>query len=179
MVNTFFIAGLFIPLPGEHPASVQTVEQVFETSFRHLDYQRLGKQRVEASQMIDVITKVAKGQTGVSWSRHPCTLSWSDNLTCLQAYYNCCIAEWVRRGYTNNMLPKALSSALCAPWWMGWVAFIYSHRAALVIKRPDYYFDNLMDGQLVRYLRRGYIWPSKLSEEDVQRYQADPPETTH
>jgi len=65
-----------------------------------LDDKRLGKQRVEAKQIITIITGEAKS---LAWSNHPAVIMWRPYAKELKYYYDCIVREWIRRGYVNNM----------------------------------------------------------------------------
>ena len=62
----------------------------FKKTATVLDYKRLGKQRVEARQIMDIIeNKMTK--KGVPYKRfinHPVVLMWTDYLPCLKKYSN-------------------------------------------------------------------------------------------
>jgi hypothetical protein len=60
----------------------------FKKSLHTLDYRRLGKQRVEAHQIIRVI-KFSRG-----YSRHPGVRMWHGDINALKLYYNLAIDEW-------------------------------------------------------------------------------------
>jgi len=70
----------------------------FEKSVQVLDYKRLGKQRVEAAQILDVLEGRKTG-----WRNHPAVKMWAGYTDALRAYLRACILEWQRRGYKNNM----------------------------------------------------------------------------
>lgn len=114
----------------------------FQRSLEVLDYRRLGKQRVEARQLIDTIlgvpTKSGKPRTG--WLNHPAAVMWRDHVCALMFYHNMAIDEWVRRGY-NNTMPKIATDPykLTYPDWLGDEAFHASHRSNLLRKDPEYY----------------------------------------
>ena len=72
----------------------------FKESFKTLDYQRLGKQRVEAFQVLNVL--LGRTTTG-GWRNHPITKMWKGYENALKEYLNECIDEWVDRGYNNTM----------------------------------------------------------------------------
>ena len=72
----------------------------FQKSLEVLDYRRLGKQRVEAKQILNVL--LDRTQTK-GWRNHPITKMWSGYEPALQLYHNMCIEEWIRQGYNNNM----------------------------------------------------------------------------
>ena len=62
-----------------------------------LDWKRLGKQRVEAMQIVNAIVK----QTG--WRHHPVVHMWTPYVPALKHYTNVMIEEWIKRGYNNTM----------------------------------------------------------------------------
>ena len=75
-----------------------------------LDYRRLGKQRVEALQIIKALTVPDYG-----WKNHPATKMWADHVPALKWYHNHCVREWVSRGYNNTMelYPSEELEGLC------------------------------------------------------------------
>lgn len=118
-----------------------------------LDNQRLGKQRVEACQIIDAILY------GTGWVNHPATKSWRPYLMALKYYTNCIINEWVRRGYSNNIPLFEITYPIVFPWWVFWGALHHSHRAML--KRKDLFYSNLP--VIPDFMNYGYIWPCSVS----------------
>jgi hypothetical protein len=106
----------------------------FDRSAAVLDRQRLGKQRVEAYQIMRAIT------VGTGWSGHPIVKMWTGFEHALQLYSNAMIEEWIRRGYRNSMETYDISGLTIAyPWWLGLKEFHSSHRAALLAKDYDHY----------------------------------------
>jgi hypothetical protein len=105
----------------------------FEKSLRALDYRRLGKQRVEACQILRAI------QHGGGWSRHPAVNMWRGHINALKLYYNLCIDEWVRRGYQNKMMKMKISGKISYPPWFGRKDFHAAHRSNLLRKDPVFY----------------------------------------
>jgi hypothetical protein len=106
----------------------------FDKSASVLDRQRLGKQRVEAYQIIRSIT------FGNGWSHHPIVKMWTGFEDALKLYSNAMITEWIRRGYRNNMEVYNLNDCnITFPWWLGNNEFHASHRAALLAKNYEYY----------------------------------------
>ena len=73
----------------------------FEESASVLDWKRLGKQRVEAMQIVNAIEK----QTG--WRHHPVVHMWTPYIPALKHYTNVMIEEWIKRGYnkTKSFIP--------------------------------------------------------------------------
>jgi hypothetical protein len=104
----------------------------FELSAQVLDSKRLGKQRVEAMQLVNSISP------GNGWSRHPASVMWRWNLNALKRYHDVMITEWVGRGFKNTMLlynPRAYEM----PIWFGDPLFHASHRSQLLAKDPVHY----------------------------------------
>jgi Pyrimidine dimer DNA glycosylase len=120
-----------------------------KASVEVLDWRRLGKQRVEAMQIINALLGRSKG-----WVSHPATLMWARNVSGLMAYHDFCIDEWVRRGYRNTM-QKYDRRAYTLPAWFGDERFHASHRAALLHKDPEFYsrYDWREEPAL------NYLWP--------------------
>ena len=100
-----------------------------------LDFRRLGKQRVEAKQIYNILTGQAKSN---AWKNHPAVLMWRGFEPALAYYYNCIVKEWVKRGYKNNMPEILISEQIIMPPWMGNEDFHNSHRSNLL--RKDYNF---------------------------------------
>ena len=106
-------------------------------SVRCLDYKRLGKQRVEAMQTYNQITK---GKGG--YPHHPVNKMWKDNPSALAYYHNVCIDEWIKRGYNNTMEMITDISALDPirlPDWIGDNRVHASHRSNLLRKDQEFY----------------------------------------
>jgi hypothetical protein len=73
----------------------------FKQSAKLLDYRRLGKQRVEAYQILNVLQ--SKPGTKMGWANHPAVKMWQNHSEALTLYMNECIMEWQARGYKNTM----------------------------------------------------------------------------
>ena len=130
----------------------------FAVSALVLDWRRLGKQRVEARQILTAMDDPDNG-----WHNHPATKMWRGYRTALMWYGDCIIMEWQRRLYGNSMhflisahgevIPAMLEIEM--PHWLGDEAVHASHRSNLLRKEPNWYDqfgwtepDNLE-----------YIWP--------------------
>lgn len=135
------------------------------TSFRHsaraLDRLRLGKQRLEAYQILLALRdawalddyrehKDGREPNPKAWAAHPVTVMWAPYTGSLREYMNTMIAEWERRGYKNTMrrAPLARSGAdpryaLRPEEWRSpkWLTeeFAAKHRALLISKDPAFY----------------------------------------
>lgn len=106
----------------------------FNESAAVLDRQRLGKQRVEAYQIIKAVN------FGGGWSNHPIVIMWSSFENALKMYSNSMVEEWVRRGYRNNLEIYDLDGCeIIYPWWLGIEELHASHRAALLAKDYKHY----------------------------------------
>jgi len=105
----------------------------FEKSMSCLDNLRLGKQRVEALQIIKAIYIPDYG-----WKNHPAVKMWADYPEALQMYHDSAINEWVRRGKNNTMpLTRIITDKM--PHWLGNERFHASHRSNLLRKDHEYY----------------------------------------
>lgn len=144
MVNTF------LPYPD------------FQKCAKVLDNKRLGKQRVEAMQIINVITKKM-----TAWSNHPAVNMWRGYINALKLYYNHILAEWINRGYKNNMPVLPIHGKINLPWFIGNKSFHLSHQANLIRKDHNYakIFRNIPND----YVEHTYIWPTKLTDEQKNK----------
>ena len=76
----------------------------FAKSLKSLDYRRLGKQRIEAKQLLSIIEKLAANpQEKIAWKNHPACRMWTNHLDALKYYYNLSVLTWKARGYNNTM----------------------------------------------------------------------------
>lgn len=105
----------------------------FVKSARCLDYKRLGKQRVEAYQILRTLLGESEG-----WINHPATKMWRGHESALAGYMNAMIEEWVRRGYNNTMGYRG-TAGLILPRWFGDPDFHASHQSNLLRKDPAFY----------------------------------------
>ena len=105
----------------------------FADSVKCLDYKRLGKQRVEAMQTHNQITR---GKGGYPY--HPVNKMWQEYPDALALYHNLCIDEWVARGYKNTMLYIPFDQ-MDMTHWLGNEQLHASHRSNLLRKDYDFY----------------------------------------
>jgi len=125
----------------------------FEKSFACLDRQRLGKQRVEAMQIYNVLTQRTNKK---GWINHPAVLMWKGFEDALALYHNLCIKEWINRGYKNNMLLIECDNVVY-PSWFGNETFHSYHRATLLLKNYEWY-SQFGWNETPKY---EYMWPVK------------------
>lgn len=157
----------------------------FQRSAKCLDWRRLGKQRTEAKQILDInkqgpeiayinisldgkIKKKAMygwplnsgdGIMRTSWYNHPAVKMWRNFAAALEAYKNVMIKEWIKRGYNNNMPLTYDYSDFKLPHWLN-KKFCLSHRSNLLRKKPNWYsrFNWNIPNNLP------YIWPDEGDE---------------
>jgi len=108
----------------------------FKKSVEILDYKRLGKQRVETFQVLNILL----GRTSTKgWVNHPVTKMWRGYESALQTYQNFTIQEWIKRGYKNNMPFEKILVETQMPPWIGDERLHRSHRSNLLRKDWEYY----------------------------------------
>jgi hypothetical protein len=101
-----------------------------------LDLRRLGKQRVEALQIHNI---VSGKRTAGGWVHHPTVSMWRGYTDALAVYQNTMIIEWIRRGYKNNMPFLSHNLSYQHPYWLGDPRLHNSHRSNLLRKNYEYY----------------------------------------
>lgn len=111
----------------------------FAESAAALDDRRLGKQRVEAYQVLRTLTGVTQG-----WRNHPAVRMWRGHSLALLDYGLVVCREWLRRGGEDTVLAKleAMRPDLTGPElppWIGDPAVHASHRSNLLRKDPAFY----------------------------------------
>lgn len=102
-------------------------------SLECLDYRRLGKQRIEAKQILNCLKFNLKG-----WHNHPAVLMWRGYESALCLYMNVAIETWTSKGYKNTMQFINVSDVVY-PWWFGHEEFHASHRGNLLRKNYGHY----------------------------------------
>jgi len=124
----------------------------FIQSVKVLDYRRLGKQRVETFQVLNILLERTPTK---GWRNHPVTRMWAGYEEALKLYQNFTILEWIDRGYNNNMKFEQIDHKnILLPKWFGNKEFHRSHRSNLLRKDYEYYsqyFDEPSDLE--------YYWP--------------------
>jgi hypothetical protein len=144
----FVLLNTFLPFPD------------YRCSAAALDKKRLGKQRLEGVQLVNLIENISylgdyyknpvptDPYDGYDWIRrvvklyendplkpttritsigetkkiklgyitHPIVLTWLHHINSLKEYIDCCIDEWVARGYNNTMLRFGVTQAPRPKW---------------------------------------------------------------
>jgi hypothetical protein len=144
----------------------------FDESARLLDRQRLGKQRIEAKQLLlalDAIADPALATPRKGWMNHPCTRMWFGYERALAHYGMAVCDAWIARGYQDNTRPffaarAADSTPVELPWWLGDAAFHHRHRSRLVAKQATHYAPLFPDADPAL----GYLWPVTSTRSFVE-----------
>ena len=132
----------------------------FQKSAQCLDYRRLGKQRVEAKQILNALDPDYDKK---GWKTHPAVLMWAGYENALKYYANCMITEWKKRGYNNTMEYYTVNTdEIKYPQWIGNEDFHKSHRMNLLRKDYDFYSDKF-DEVATSYEIESYPywWPTE------------------
>lgn len=137
----------------------------FEGSVAALDDRRLGKQRVEAFQILCALgdawalrerrRRTGRRRAPRGWANHPAVRMWRGCAPALGRYMNAAIREWVRRGFRNTMRLRPSGGRPSMPAWFGDGRLHRSHRSNLVRKDPHHY--RLM--WLTAVPGAPYFWP--------------------
>jgi hypothetical protein len=108
----------------------------FAHSVYVLDYRRLGKQRVEAMQILQALEPNSPSR----WKNHPAVRMWRGHEAALRLYHDLTILEWTERGYNNNMKLRANLDdhfTFNPPWLTD--EFCRAHQSNLLRKDPVFY----------------------------------------
>ena len=151
-----------------------------------LDNKRLGKQRLEAKAIIDILEYYDENDempANTAWTNHPATMMWVGHTNALKVYFNYVLHFWEKRGFKNNYeyydieredveIIKCIFEDNVAtfekkankdtfPIWFCFPPFYLAQRAALIMKDRDYYEEKLRTPELKPYFLKGYLWPSE------------------
>src|SRR6478735_4002198 len=154
--------------PGPQTGEMQTFLPFpdFQQSAAVLDRVRLGKQRVEALQILRALVIPEYG-----WQSHPAIRMWMGYVPALTMYGLAMVDEWTARGGEDTTREKIMEFAPQAahpdyaakipmPYWLGNPDFHASHRSRLLAKDPRFYTDVFpgTDPDLE------YVWPEPKHE---------------
>jgi hypothetical protein len=129
----------FLPI-GISNNNVEQLKMDYYGSLSALDRLRLGKQRLEAMQLVNSIYKLQDNpQAKVGWANHPARKMWTKYIPALKLYHNLSIKIWINRGYTNNMVLYDITDPIVIPSWHGDHRLHSSHRSNLLRKNFFYY----------------------------------------
>jgi Pyrimidine dimer DNA glycosylase len=148
----------------------------FERTAQVLDGRRLGKQRVEAIQVLRALTV-----PGYGWRRHPAAAMWAGYEEALVRYGLDICAAWCGAGHADTCAATLAADLTAAtsltavrtqaqlassgdlPPWLGEPDFHRSHQSALLRKDPAHYgplFSGVPDDL-------PYVWPMSDRERRV------------
>lgn len=147
----------------------------FHQTAQVLDRSRLGCQRKEARQIIE-ISLFPEKYAKTAWINHPARLMWKDHLFSLCSYGIAICDEWISRGYKDFQKTKFQSyqSGLentGDPAWLGDYDFHLSHRSNLLRKGKER-FEEKGKRDILDHYRNfwpdtpdnfPYIWPNKVA----------------
>lgn len=140
----------------------------FAATARVLDMRRLGKQRVEALQVLRGLTV-----PGYGWRHHPAVHMWTGYEEALVRYGLEICQRWCSLGHKDTCAASLLSGLVDAtgvhrprsqesladagelPPWLGHPGLHLSHRSALIRKDPEYYQPFFPDVPA----DLPYVWP--------------------
>lgn len=159
----------------------------FMQSAYALDNKRLGKQRVEAIQILNVLQGVdmqGNPKDHKGWVNHPAVLMWKGYELALLKYGTAMCSAWIERGFKDsirdiffersNEFDWNVHTRIIAPHWLGIEKFHHSHIANLIRKDPEYYsltFGTMFGFDFVKSIdiNTPYWWPTKeLNESNSQ-----------
>ena len=147
----------------------------FKQSFKVLDWRRLGKQRVEAYQVLNILLNRTDNPNG-GWRNHPITRMWDGYEDALKMYFNLCVEEWVSRGYNNTMVLEDVPEwgEIKYPHWLGNDLFHSSHRGNLLRKDFDYYsqfnWEEDIDNPYAWFDTEKKQWYLQIVSEGIRKY---------
>jgi len=100
-----------------------------------LDNKRLGKQRVEAMQILQALEP---GSTS-RWKNHPAVKMWANYIPALTLYHDLAINTWIGRGFKNTMKFRLTGKEeIIFPHWLDH-EFCSRHRSNLLRKDFNFY----------------------------------------
>lgn len=147
-------------------------EADFQESAKHLDRQRLMKQRVENLQ---ILKSLAGLYSSGAWSNHPAVKMWRGHEDWLFLYNEAILKEVFLRGYKDNTKDQFdkiyqdnfWSVESDAPWWLGSEELHYTHKGRLFEKDPEkyYFYSQYSDYRELGYTcceACNYYWPTHV-----------------
>ena len=121
-------------------------------SLKVLDSRRLGKQRVEAFQILNILLNRTDKK---GWRNHPVVKMWLGYENALKLYLNKAIKLWISKGHKNTMKLEIIHGKIILPKWVGNKQFHSSHKSNLLRKNKEHYskFNWKEKDDL------NYVWP--------------------
>ena len=149
--STGVVIQTFLPFPD------------YAMSAEVLDTPRLGKQRVEVLQILNVIHQIpTESGKPRGWGNHPAVRMWRGCELQLCEYGLTIVEEWRSRGYKDTCYGKisqhlewAEGGNMLKPEWFGDIDFHRAHQSNLLRKDPVHY------GKYFKHVAPDieYLWP--------------------
>lgn len=141
----------------------------YQESANCLDNKRLGKQRVEGIQVLEIL-KSGPTKKPKAWVNHPICDMWRGYEQALIEYICVMCDRWTSLGFRDTCKDKALQykddSEIIYPWWSGLDQVHKSHRSNLFRKNADVYNVFKSDGPDLPY-----CWPKDINGTKWLRYK--------
>ena len=131
----------------------------FKLSLTILDNRRLGKQRVEAMQIINSLHNPLYG-----YKHHPIKKLWAKHIDGLKLYHNMCLTEWESRGYVNNMTYYDLPEEIIIPKFS---PQLYQSHASNLLRKDYGYYSQFLHGSD----DMEYVWEEPIGEVVVNQIE--------
>lgn len=140
-------------------------------TFVMLDSPRLGKQRVEAKQLLFG-----------HFPNHPASKMWQGHRHALCAYGILCCKTWIKRGFDDSLLPEFQmirhsimgDEPLVWPWWFGHPAMARTHQTKLFYKGVPRWVAQFNESAPKHSpMRLPYLWPHPTEEGLFQLSKAE------
>lgn len=137
----------------------------FDKSAACLDNKRLGKQILEAQQII--VKLVREEYPNKGYAHHPAVLMWMGYPDMLAAYGCFLFQEWYNRGFRSHVkayefFQEFSIGSYAVPTWYGDTILHSSHRSNLLFKDFDFYSKNQWEEANTAYIP--YVWPSYYTD---------------
>lgn len=141
-------------------------EKTYIESARVLDKKRLGKQRVEAMQILTSLTHIKWDNylnrtvhvSKYGWSNHPATKMWRGNEFQILQYIEAICQEWCDRGGSDTCLNKSRE------------IFKASHLPEIK-KRPSWYSDRISSTHRQVLLFKEYDWYKQFDWSEKPKHE--------
>ena len=132
----------------------------FTQTAKTLDSRRLGKERIEAMQILTILTGLNQSK---AWVNHPAVKMWRGYEVALSHYVYAICDEWTSKGYKDTCKAKVqdimathyVDRPLIMPPWLGRKDFHRSHQSNLLRKKYEWYSQFFKDVPSCL----PYVWP--------------------
>lgn len=142
--------------------------QSFQESAKVLDYRRLGKQRIEAKQILQILLNET---TSKAWRNHPAVIMWRGYEYALAEYGRQICLEWIGRGFKDNQLSYFTERTFSAKYPSVQAGYLHpqfseefhrAHRSNL-IRKDSVFYGALWPNETTTL---AYIWPTAITTKE-------------